>query len=102
MVNFPVSTSGNYQALNNSSFTFILRTKGEMPQYIFEKFDRWASGPAFNASDIERFCRDARIEPDAIDEMSKRPRIKKELYLGMEKSEKIGGIYIFNAYEFDR
>ena len=35
MVNFPVSTSGNYQALNNSSITFILRTKGEMPPNTF-------------------------------------------------------------------
>ena len=97
MVNFPVSTSGNYQALNNSSFTFILRTKGEMPpNTLFEKFDRWASGPAFNASEIERFRRDTQIEPDAIDEMSKRPRIKKELYLGMEKSEKIGEAAIFS------
>ena len=96
IINFPVSTSGNYQALNNSSFTFILRTKGEVsPDEIFEKFDRWASGPAFTASDIERFRRNGRIEPEKIDEMSRAKRISRDLYAGLEKSEKIGKTTLF-------
>ena len=97
MVNFPVSTSGNYQALSDSSLTFILRSKGEVsPDTFFEKFDRWASGPAFRKSDIERFRKDARIEPDKIDEMATRPRIKKKDYAEMEKSEKIGETTLFS------
>ena len=96
IINFPVSTSGNYQALNNSSLTFILRTNGEVsPDEIFEKFDRWASGPAFNASDIERFRRNGGIEPEKIDEMSKARRINRDLYAGLEKSEKVGKTTLF-------
>ncbi|MEK9772400.1 MAG: hypothetical protein VW576_02435 [Opitutae bacterium] len=95
--NYPVSTSGNYQALNNSSLTLIVKTKGVVsPDTFFEKFDRWASGPAFGASDIERFRRDARIEPDKIDEMSTRPRVKKKYYTGMERSEKVGESTLFS------
>ena len=98
MVNFPVSTSGNYHALNNSSLTFIVKTKGEVsPDTFFEKFDRWASGPAFRASDIERFRRDARIEPDKIEEMSKKTRLQKKHYTGMEKSEKVGKTTLFSV-----
>ena len=97
VIGFPVSTSGNYQALNNSSLAFILRTKGDLsPDTFFEKFDRWASGPAFSASDIERFRRDTRIDPGKIDEMSKTPRVKKKHYTGMEHSEKVGGATLFS------
>jgi hypothetical protein len=97
MINFPVSTSGNYQALSDSSLTFILRSKGEVaPDTFFEKFDRWASGPKFSASDIERFRRDGRIEPDVIDQMSKSTRIQKKHYAGMEKSEKVGETTLFS------
>ena len=97
MINFPVSTSGNYQALSDSSLTFILRSNGELaPDSFFEKFDRWASGPKFSASDIERFRRDARIEPDVIDQMSKSTRIEKKHYAEMEKSEKVGETTLFS------
>ena len=97
MSNFPVSTSGNYQALSDSSLTFILRSKGELsPDSFFEKFDRWASGPKFSPSDIERFRRDARIEPDVIDQMSKSTRIEKKHYSGMEKSEKVGETTLYS------
>ena len=97
MINFPVSTSGNYQALSDSSLTLILRSNGELsPDTFFEKFDRWASGPKFSASDIERFRRDARIEPDVIDQMSKSTRIQKKHYAGMEKSEKVGETTLFS------
>ena len=97
MINFPVSTSGNYQALSDSSLTFILRSNGELsPDSFFEKFDRWASGPNFSASDIERFRRDTRIEPDVIDQMSKSTRIQKKHYAGMEKSEKVGETTLFS------
>lgn len=97
MINFPVSTSGNYQALSDSSLTFILRSNGELsPDSFFEKFDRWASGPNFSASDIERFRRHARIEPDVIDQMSKSTRIQKKHYAGMEKSEKVGETTLFS------
>jgi hypothetical protein len=74
----------------------ILRTKGEVsPDTFFEKFDRWASGPAFHPNDIERFRRDARIEPEKIEEMSKARRLKSELYRGMERSEKFGPTTLF-------
>ena len=97
MINFPVSTSGNYQALSDSSLTLILRSNGEVsPDSFFEKFDRWASGPKFSASDIERFRRDARIEPDVIDQMSKSTRIQKKHYAGMEKSEMVGETTLFS------
>ena len=97
VIGLPVSTSGNYQALQNSSLTFILRTQGEVsPNTFFEKFDRWASGPAFSKSDIERFRKDARIEPDKIDEMSKTPRVEKKYYAEMKKPEKVGGATFFS------
>jgi hypothetical protein len=96
MVNLPSSTSGNYDAFARSSPVIILRTKGEVsPDTFFEKFDRWASGPAFHPNDIERFRRDARIEPEKIEEMSKARRLKSELYLGMERSEKFGPTTLF-------
>ena len=80
IIDFPISTSGNYEALDNSSFTFILRTKGKVdPETIFDKFDRWASGPAFHSSEIDRFRKDRRIEPDKIEEMSKARRIKRDV-----------------------
>ena len=96
MANMPVSTSGNYYAFGRSSPVIILQTKGEVPpDTFFEKFDRWASGPAFHPNDIERFRRDARIEPEKIEEMSKARRLKSELYRGMEKSEKFGKTTLF-------
>jgi len=96
MVNMPVSTSGNYYAFGRSSPVIILQTKGEVPpDTFFEKFDRWASGPAFHPNDIERFRRDTRIDPEKIEEMSKARRLKSELYLGMEKSEKFGKTTLF-------
>ncbi len=96
MVNLPSSTSGNFDAFARSSPVVILRTKGEVPpDTFFEKFDRWASGPAFHPNDIERFRRDARIEPEKIEEMSKARRLKSELYRGMEKSEKFGPTTLF-------
>jgi len=97
VIGLPVSTSGNYQALQNSSLAFILRTQGEVsPNTFFEKFDRWASGPAFSKSDIERFRKDARIEPDKIDEMSKTPRVEKKYYAEMKKPEKVGEATFFS------
>ena len=96
MLNLPSSTSGNYDVFARSSPVIILRTKGEVsPDTFFEKFDRWASGPAFHPNDIERFRRDARIEPEKIEEMSKARRLKSELYRGMEKSEKLGKTTLF-------
>lgn len=96
MLNLPSSTSGNYDVLARSSPVIILRTKGELlPDTFFEKFDRWASGPAFHPNDIDRFRRDARIEPEKIKEMSKARRLKPELYRGMEKSEKFGKTTLF-------
>jgi hypothetical protein len=97
VIGLPVSTSGNYQALKNSSLAFILRTHGEVyPDTFFEKFDRWASGPAFSKSDIERFRRDARIEPGKIDEMSRSIRVEKKHYAEMEKPEKVGKATLFS------
>jgi hypothetical protein len=97
VIGLPVSTSGHYQALHNSSLTFILRTQGEVSSdTFFEKFDRWASGPAFSKSDIERFRNDARIEPDKIDEMSKTPRVEKKYYAEMKKPEKVGRATFFS------
>ena len=97
LIGLPVSTSGNYQALKNSSLAFILRTHGEVsPDTFFEKFDRWASGPAFSKSDIERFRRDARIEPGKIDEMSRSIRVEKKHYAEMEKPEKVGKATLFS------
>jgi len=97
VISLPVSTSGNYQALKNSSLAFILRTHGEVyPDTFFEKFDRWASGPAFSKSDIERFRRDARIEPGKIDEMSRSIRVEKKHYAEMEKPEKVGKATLFS------
>ena len=76
--------------------TVILKARGEVsPDKIFEKFDRWASGPAFTASDIERFRRNERIEPEKIDEMSRAKRLNRDLYAGLEKSEKVGGTTLF-------
>ena len=97
VIGLPVSTSGNYHALKNSSLAFILRTHGEVyPDTFFEKFDRWASGPAFSKSDIERFRRDARIEPGKIDEMSRSIRVEKKHYAEMEKPEKVGKATLFS------
>ena len=97
VIGLPVSTSGNYQALQNSSLAFILRTQGEVfSDTFFEKFDRWASGPAFSKSDIERFRKDARIEPDKIDEMSRSIRVEKKHYAEMEKPEKVGKVTLFS------
>ena len=97
LIGLPVSTSGNYQALKNSSLAFILRTHGEVyPDTFFEKFDRWASGPAFSKSEIERFRRDARIEPGKIDEMSRSIRVEKKHYAEMEKPEKVGKATLFS------
>ena len=96
IVNFPVSTSGNYDALTNSSLVMLLRTKSEVsPDTFYEKFDRWASGPAFHPSDIDRFRQDARQEAEKIEEMSNARRLRQELYAGMEKSEKVGGTTLF-------
>ena len=97
VIGLPVSTSGNYQALKNSSLAFILRTHGEVyPDTFFEKFDRWASGPAFSKSDLERFRRDARIEPGKIDEMSRGVRVEKKHYAEMKKPEKVGKATLFS------
>ena len=97
IIDIPISTSGNYQALNNSTCTLILRTKGKVsPETIFEKFDRWASGPAFHSSEIDRFRKDRRIEPQKIEEMSKARRIKRDVYASLEKSEKVGKTTLFN------
>ena len=97
VISLPVSTSGNYQALKNSSLAFILRTHGEVyPDTFFEKFDRWASGPAFSKSDLERFRRDVRIDPGKIDEMSRSIRVEKKHYAEMEKPEKVGKATLFS------
>ena len=97
MINSPVSTSGNYDALTNSSLLMILRTKGEVsPDTFYDKFDRWASGPSFHPSDIDRFRKDARIEAEKIEQMSKARRLRQELYAGMEKSEKVGDTTLFS------
>jgi hypothetical protein len=96
IINTPVSTSGNYDALTYSSLILIVRTKAEVsPETIFEKFDRWASGPAFHSSEIDRFSKDRRIETEKIEEMSKARRIKREVYAGLEKSEKVGKTTLF-------
>jgi hypothetical protein len=96
IINTPVSTSGNYDALTYSSLILIVRTKAEVsPETIFEKFDRWASGPAFHSSEIDRFRKDRRIETEKIEEMSKARRIKREVYAGLEKSEKVGKTTLF-------
>ena len=97
VIGLPVSTSGNYQALKNSSLAFILRTHGEVsPDTFFEKFDRWASGPAFSKSDLERIRRDVRIEPGKIDEMSRGVRVEKKHYAEMKKPEKVGKATFFS------
>ena len=97
VIGLPVSTSGNYQALKNSSLAFILRTHGEVsPDTFFEKFDRWASGPAFSKSDLERIRRDVRIEPGKIDEMSRGVRVEKKHYAEMKKPEKVGKATLFS------
>lgn len=97
VIGLPVSTSGNYHALKNSSLAFILRTHGEVyPDTFFEKFDRWASGPAFSKSELERFRRDARIEPGKIDEMSRSIRVEKKHYAEMKKPEKVGKATLFS------
>ena len=97
VIGLPVSTSGNYHALKNSSLAFILRTHGEVyPDTFFEKFDRWASGPAFSKSELERFRRDARIEPGKIDEMSRSIRGEKKHYAEMKKPEKVGKATLFS------
>ena len=96
IINSPVSTSGNYDALTNSSLMMILRTKGEVsPDTFYEKFDRWASGPAFHPSDIDRFRKNARVEAEKIEQMSNARRLRPELYAGMEKSEKVGETTLF-------
>jgi hypothetical protein len=96
MINSPVSTSGNYDALTNSSLLMIFRTKGEVsPDTFYDKFDRWASGPAFHPSDIDRFRKDARIEAEKIEQMSNARRLRQELYAGMEKSEEVGETTLF-------
>lgn len=96
IVNSPVSTSGNYDALTNSSLLMIFRTKGEVSSDTFyEKFDRWASGPAFHPSDIDRFRKDARVEAEKIEQMSNARRLRQELYAGMGKSEKVGETTLF-------
>jgi hypothetical protein len=97
MINTPVSTSGNYDALTNSSLIIILRTKSEVsPDTFYEKFDRWASGPAFHPSDIDRFRKDARVEAEKIEQMSNARRLRQELYAGMEKSVKVGKTTLFS------
>jgi len=74
----------------------IFRTKGEVsPDTFYEKFDRWASGPAFYPSDIDRFRKDARLEAEKIEQMSNARRLRQELYAGMEKSEKVGETTLF-------
>jgi hypothetical protein len=96
IINSPVSTSGNYDALTNSSLLMIFRTKGEVsPDTFYDKFDRWASGPAFHPSDIDRFRKDARIEAEKIEQMSNARRLRQELYAGMEKSEEVGETTLF-------
>ena len=96
LMNFPVTTSGNYDTLNDLSMALIVRTKEEVsPDTVFEKFDRWASGPAFHPSDIDRFRKDDRIEAEKIAQMSKARRLRQELYAGMEKSEKVGKTTLF-------
>ena len=96
MANMPAVTSGNYDAFSRYSLIIILRTKGEVPpDTFFEKFDRWASGPAFHPKAIERFRRDDRIEPEKIEKMSKARRLNSELYRGIEKSEKSGKTTLF-------
>ena len=97
IVNSPVSTSGNYDALINTSLIMILRTKGEvLPDTFYEKFDRWASGPAFHPADIDRFRKDARVEAEKIEQMSNARRLRPEVYAGMEKSVKVGETTIFS------
>jgi hypothetical protein len=96
IANAPVSTSGNFYALTNSSLIIILRAKGELsPDTLYEKFDRWASGPAFTSYEIDRFRNDRRIEPEKIEEMSKARRMKRNVYAGLEKSEKVGKTTLF-------
>jgi hypothetical protein len=96
IINTPVSTSGNYDALTNSSLVMILRTKGEVsPDTFYDKFDRWASGPAFHPSDIDRFRKDARVEAEKIEQMKNARRIKPELYAGLKKSEEVGETTLF-------
>ena len=97
IINAPVSTSGNYDVFSNSSLVIILRKKGEVsPDTFYEKFDRWASGPAFHPSDIDRFRKDGRGEAEKIEQMSNARRLRQELYAGMEKSEKVGETTIFS------
>jgi hypothetical protein len=96
IINSPVSTSGNYDALTNSSLIMILRTEGEVsPDTFYDKFDRWASGPAFDPSDIDRFRKDARGEAEKIEQMSTARRLRQELYADMEKSVKVGKTTLF-------
>jgi hypothetical protein len=98
IINTPVSTSGNYDALTNASLMMTLRTKGEVsPDTFYEKFDRWASGPAFHPSDIDRFRKDARVEAEKIEQMSNARRLRSEVYTGMEKSEKVGKTTVFTV-----
>lgn len=79
----------------DSSFVVIVRAGSEInPDTFFEKFDRWASGPAFEPHKIQRF-REGGIAPEEIDQMSKKTRIKKELYTDMKNSEKVGETTLF-------
>ncbi len=96
LCNLPVSTSGNYEVFNGLPLTVILRAKSEVsPDTFFEKFDRWASGLFYEAHMIKRFREGGRIPSDKIDEMSRMPRVERELYLEMKKSEKVGRATLF-------
>lgn len=80
----------------NFPLTVILKARGEVsPDQIFEKFDRWASGVMYESHDIKRFRENGRIPAEKIEEMSKRPRIDRQLYAGLEKSEKVGRATLF-------
>ncbi len=94
--NMPVSTSGNFKVFEDFPLTMILRVNGEIsPDTIFEKFDRWASGPFYHQSMIERFRKDGSTTAEEIDEMSRKNRLKKELYASMQNSEKVGKTTMF-------
>ena len=44
IINFPVSTSGNYQSFKQFFINLYSQNQWEVsPDEIFEKFDRWAS-----------------------------------------------------------
>ena len=62
---------------------------------FFEKFDRWASGPAIEPKKIQGYREGGRKAPEQIDKMSKAPRVKKELYASMKNSEKVGETTLF-------